>query len=256
MRTILSAAVISTLSAASAFAQTGAPSTSPGGSTASSAGTNNASRSPATASAGKSAGGTQGAACVSGGDRKFMEKAAQHGMAEVQMGQLAQQKAASQQVKDFAGRMVADHTKANGELKSLASARGLQLPTQPDGDHQKKMAKMQDKSGAEFDKAYMKDMVDDHKKDVSEFRKQAKSAKDPELKAFASKTLPTLEEHLKIAQDTEKSVRHASSASPGKTASSAMGGSTAPSSSGSTAATASASPNASTSKSGNTTSIR
>ena len=149
----------------------------------------------------------QGAPNLSGGDRKFLDKAAAHGAAEVEMGRLAQQKGASQQVKDFGARMVQDHGKANDELKTLASAKGMAPAAKPDKEHEKKLASLQDKSGTDFDKAYMKEMVADHKKDVAEFRKQAKSAKDPEVKAFAEKTLPTLEGHLKLAQETDKAVR-------------------------------------------------
>lgn len=180
---------------------------------------NNASRNlPGNADTGKTATptgtdstskGTKGAGSLSSGDRKFMETVAQHGMAEVEMGKLAQQKGSSQQVKDFGARMAQDHGKANDELKQLASSKGVQLPASVDKSHQSKMDKMQKLSGAAFDKAYMADMVADHKKDVSEFRKHSKSAQDPELKSFASKTLPTLEEHLKLAQDTDKAVRSA-----------------------------------------------
>jgi putative membrane protein len=188
----ISAAAIFLFAAASASAQTSAqPATGK-------------SSAPA-ASSGKTS--TQGAPGVSGNDRKFMEKTAQHGIAEVKMGELAQQKASNPQVKEFGARMVADHGKANEELKKLASSKGLQLPTDTDKEHQSKMSKMQDKSGADFDKAYMADMVADHKKDVSEFKKQAKAANDPELKAFAEKTLPTLEDHLKLAQQTDKAVK-------------------------------------------------
>jgi putative membrane protein len=186
------AAVISLFAAASAFAQTSAQPTT-------------GKSSPPAASSGKTS--TQGAPGVSGNDRKFMEKTAQHGIAEVKMGELAQQKASNPQVKDFGARMARDHGKANDELKKLASSKGIQLPSDTDKEHQSKMAKMQDKSGSDFDKAYMADMVADHKKDVTEFKKQAKAANDPELKAFAEKTLPTLEEHLKLAQDTDKAVK-------------------------------------------------
>jgi putative membrane protein len=146
------------------------------------------------------------AATLSGGERKFMEKAAAHGLAEVELGRLAQDKATREEVKQFAQRMVQDHGKANEELKQVASAKGVELPAAPDKSHQKKMEKMQKLSGDQFDREYMKDMVKDHKNDVSEFRKQAKGAKDSQVKEFAAKTLPTLEEHLKLAQATEKAV--------------------------------------------------
>jgi len=150
-----------------------------------------------------------GGGTLAGGDRKFVETAAMHGLAEVEMGKLAQQKASSPEVKDFGARMVQDHGKANDELKALASAKGVRLPASIDSAHQRKIERMQKLSGAAFDRAYMKEMLSDHKKDVSEFRKQAKSAKDPDVKAFASRTLPTLEEHLHLAQRTDKEVKTA-----------------------------------------------
>jgi len=144
---------------------------------------------------------------LTGADKTFVEKAAIGGMAEVQLGNLAQQKAANDQVKQFAARMVTDHSKANDELKQIASAKGVQLPTSLDKKHQSDMERLQKMSGADFDKAYMSHMVDDHKTDVSEFKKEAGSGRDSDLKSFASKTLPTLEEHLKMAQTTNDAVK-------------------------------------------------
>ena len=162
--------------------------------------------SKATNGATKSAGADAKAPTLAAGERKFMEKAAAHGLAEVELGRLAQDKATREEVKQFAQRMVQDHGKANEELKQVASAKGVELPAAPDKSHQKKMEKMQKLSGDQFDREYMKDMVKDHKNDVSEFRKQARGAKDSHVKEFAAKTLPTLEEHLKLAQTTQKAV--------------------------------------------------
>jgi Predicted outer membrane protein len=144
---------------------------------------------------------------VSSGDRKFMQKAASDGMAEVQLGTLAKDKAASDEVKSFASRMVTDHGKANDQLKSLAASKGVDLPADTDKDHKKKMDKLGKLTGPDFDRAYMKDMVSDHKKDVSAFRKEAKGAKDADVKGFASQTLPTLEEHLAMAHKTSDVVQ-------------------------------------------------
>jgi putative membrane protein len=141
---------------------------------------------------------------VSRGDRKFMEKAAQGGMAEVQLGKLAAEKASSDQVKKFAQQMVDDHSKANEQLKQIATTKGVNLPTEPDRSHQREMERLSKLSGADFDREYMKHMVSDHKKDVSEFKSEAGKAKDADLKQFAASTLPTLEQHLKEAQSTEK----------------------------------------------------
>ena len=155
-----------------------------------------------------SAGSTGSASAkLAGADKTFVEKAAVGGMAEVQLGNLAQQKAANDQVKQFAARMVTDHTKANDELKQIASKKGMQVPSSLDKKHQSDMDRLQKMSGADFDKAYMSHMVDDHKQDVAEFKKEANGGKDGDVKGFAAKTLPTLEEHLKLAQTTNDAVK-------------------------------------------------
>jgi len=135
-----------------------------------------------------------------------MMKAAQGGMAEVNGGNMATSKATNADVKTFGQRMVTDHSKANDELKQLAATKGVALPSDV-SDEQKKMADhLNSMSGKAFDKAYMDDMVKDHLKDVGEFEKMSKSAKDPDLKAWVTKTLPTLQDHLKMAKDTQKKV--------------------------------------------------
>jgi len=149
---------------------------------------------------------TAKATMLSSTDRDFMTKAAAGGMAEVQLGELAQKNAASDAVKQFGQRMVQDHGKAGEELKQLASAKGVQLPTALDRKHTQDMARLQKLSGADFDREYMKHMVDDHKKDVGEFQKQAKSGRDEQIKSYASKTLPTLQDHLKQAQTVSDQV--------------------------------------------------
>ncbi len=142
-----------------------------------------------------------------GDERKFMENAAIDGMAEVEMGRMAASKATDAQVKQFAQRMVTDHSKAGDELKKLASTKGVQLPASVDKKHQKEMDDFQKKDAKKFDRDYMEMMVKEHRKDVSEFEKQSRSAKDPDVKAFASKTLPTLKEHLAMAQQIEAAVK-------------------------------------------------
>ena len=146
------------------------------------------------------------ASTLASADRDFVTHAAVGGMAEVQLGELAQKKASSDAVKQFASRMVEDHGKANTELKSIASAKGVQLPTSLDRKHTRDMERLQKLSGADFDREYMKHMVDDHKKDVGAFQKQADKGRDEQLKGFASKTLPTLQEHLKMAQTVSDQV--------------------------------------------------
>jgi len=153
------------------------------------------------------------ATSVAAVDKTFVQKAAVGGIAEVEMGKMAQQKASNDQVKQFGSRMVEDHSRANDELKKIASGKGIALPTELDAKHKAKMDKMQKLSGAQFDRAYMDDMVADHKEDVAEFKKQASSGKDSDLKAFAAKTLPTLADHLKMAQSTDAAVKGSKSAS-------------------------------------------
>jgi putative membrane protein len=148
------------------------------------------------------------ALCVSGGvamaadkgltDASFVKQAAQDGMAEVELGNVAAEKAASQDVKTFAARMVQDHTKANAELATLAQSKNLKVPEKLDLKHRAKIDALKLRSGASFDAAYAKEMVADHNKAISLFTKESQSA-DPDLSGFAKKTLPTLKEHKKMA---------------------------------------------------------
>src|SRR4051812_32610519 len=137
-------------------------------------------------------------ASVPAANQKFAMKAAQGGIAEVELGKLAQEKAQSQEVKSFAARMVKDHSSANDKLKQIASKDGIQLPTEMDKSDQKLHDKLSKLSGAKFDEEYMSHMVSDHKKDVKEFQHEAQSARSDDIKQFASDTLPTLREHLTL----------------------------------------------------------
>lgn len=143
---------------------------------------------------------------VSAADRTFMDKAAQGGLAEVQLGNLAKDHAKSQAVKDFGQKMVDDHTKANDELKSLASQKNVTLPTDLDAKDKATYDRLSKLNGAAFDKAYMRDMVSDHRKDVAEFKKEASSGHDPDVKNWANTTVKTLEGHLSLAESTDKQV--------------------------------------------------
>ena len=134
---------------------------------------------------------------VSAAGRKFMADAAMGGMAEVEGGQLAATKATREEVKAFGERMMKDHGMANEELKRIASAKGVELPVQLDRKHRSELERLSKLDGAEFDRAYMKHMVEDHKKDVAAFRKAGRDLKDADVKQFASSTLPTLEDHLR-----------------------------------------------------------
>ncbi len=137
-------------------------------------------------------------------DKDFVNKAAIVGMAEVEMGQLAQANGMSQEVKDFGARLVADHEKANRELASLVAPAGLTLPAKVDDEHQKHLDMLKAKKGADFDAMFAKHMVDGHQKAITLFTSQSKSGEMAGLKEFASKTLPTLKEHLTIAQGLAK----------------------------------------------------
>jgi putative membrane protein len=161
----------------------------------------NANKSSNRNSGNNNAAGTQaGMGTLNSHDHDFIMDAAIGGLMEVELGRVAAQKGTSDAVKQFGQRMVDDHSKANEELMTLASSKGITLPTTLDDKHQKELTKMSAMSGAEFDRAYSKNMLSDHKKDVSEFEKESTRATDPDLKAFAAKTLPTLQQHLQLAQ--------------------------------------------------------
>lgn len=134
-------------------------------------------------------------------DSKFAMEAASGGMTEVQLGQMAKDKGSSQAVKDFGQKMVDDHGKANDELKQIAASKNMTLPTSPNAKDQATITKLSSLSGAAFDRAYVKDMVMDHKKDIAAFQKESTTGKDSDIKAFAAKTLPTLQEHQKMIDD-------------------------------------------------------
>jgi putative membrane protein len=133
-------------------------------------------------------------------DLKFYRDAAEGGMAEVAMGNLAQQKAQSPSVKDFGAQMVRDHSAANQKLKALAQSKNITLPANPSVSEMETKSKLQVLSGQTFDRSYIKGMIKDHEEDIAEFKKEATSGQDPQARAFASATLPTLEAHLKKIQ--------------------------------------------------------
>ena len=147
------------------------------------------------------------AASLSAEDQEFVTKAGMGGLAEVQMGNLVQPKAANADVKTFAQKMVTDHSAANQELQQLAMAKGVTLPTELAGDHKAALDHLATLSGAALDKAYMQHMVEDHVKDVAEFEKASTTAQDPDVKAFAAKTLPVLQQHLQLAKDTSAKLK-------------------------------------------------
>jgi putative membrane protein len=138
---------------------------------------------------------------LSAGDAKFVKTAASGGMEEVELGKLAASKASDPDVKNFGQKMVDDHSKANDQLKQIASQKGVTLPTGLNNMQKHDKAKLEKLSGAAFDSSYISMMVKDHKKDVADFQKESNGGKDSDVKSFASATLPTLQDHLKMAQD-------------------------------------------------------
>jgi putative membrane protein len=134
---------------------------------------------------------------LSNEDKNFIMEAGKGGMMEVDMGKTAQQKGQSAEVKRIGSMMVADHTKANNELMGLAQKKGVKL------GGAEKAHKMND---AQFDQEYLSMMVQDHQKDIAAFQKEANSGSDPDVKSWASKTLPTLQKHLKEVQKAQSKV--------------------------------------------------
>lgn len=148
--------------------------------------------------------GTTAATAVAEEDAKFAVDAADGGMAEVALGELAQNKGTDPKVKEFGKMMVTDHTKANDELKALAAGKNITLPAVPSEDKQKVATDLSAKSGKDFDKAYIDQMVDDHQKTVKLFEDGQKNVKDVEIKAFIDKTLPVLRSHLDHIKSLDK----------------------------------------------------
>jgi len=145
-------------------------------------------------------------------DEQFITKAAQGGMMEVEVGKLAQEKGSSNEVKELGKKLEQDHSKANDQLKQLAENKNVPLPTDM-GAEKAAVEKLRALSGDQFDKAFLKMAVKDHKKDINAFQKETNNAMDSDVKEFASKTLPTLQEHLKEAEQLQGSTRGRKAAS-------------------------------------------
>ena len=139
-------------------------------------------------------------------DTQFVKKAAEGGMAEVKMGQLAQQKGTAESVKKFGARMVEDHTKAGDELKGVAASEKISLPSDISAKDKATYDMLSKLSGAAFDRAYARDMVRDHEEDIADFNKEANGGHNPAVKDFATQTLPTLQDHLKEAKEMRQNV--------------------------------------------------
>ena len=134
-------------------------------------------------------------------DRGFMLEAASDGMAEVELGRLASQRASSDAVRQFGQRMMTDHGAANQELMQLAQQRGVVLPQQPDTKHRAAIDRLAAMSGPQFDQAYMAEMLRDHQADAVVFDREVREGQDPALRAWASKVLATVREHQRMAGD-------------------------------------------------------
>ncbi len=137
-------------------------------------------------------------------DMAFVKAAAQGGMAEVKAGQLAVDKASNADVKKFGETLVADHSKANEELKALATEKKIALPAEISAEQKQHCAMLEGLDGAKFDQVFLKHMVEAHGETIAKFKNESTAGKDSEFKKFATETLPTLEAHLKIAKDLAK----------------------------------------------------
>lgn len=138
---------------------------------------------------------------ISDSDKQFITEAAQDGKLEVELGQLAQQRAASSDVKQFAQRMIRDHSQGNNQLKRLAAQKNVTIPSDLDVQFKAVRDMLSNLSGKNFDQTYMKYMVEDHEGDVSfRFPMEAQHGEDRDVKAWAAQTLPTLREHLQMAR--------------------------------------------------------
>ncbi len=139
-------------------------------------------------------------------DHDFLDEALRRGLTAVTLGGLAGEKAVSEQVRKFGERMISDHHDANEELMRLVTAKGIDLPAVLDKNDEKAIDDLADLSGAEFDRAYMKRVVSDHRSDVSKFQKEAQAGEDPDIRAAAQKILPVLREQLKMAESIQDNI--------------------------------------------------
>jgi putative membrane protein len=133
----------------------------------------------------------------------FIKKAADGGMTEVELGKVAEKNGQKDDVKAFGKQMVKDHGKANDDLKSIASKMNVTVPDKVSAKHQARIDKMSKLSGAAFDTAYAKDMVEDHEKDIAEFEKARGKVSNEDLKKFIDDTIPVMKEHLEMAKKME-----------------------------------------------------
>ena len=140
-------------------------------------------------------------------DESFMVKAFSGGMLEVMLGKTATTNAAAASIKQFGKMMMADHTKSDSEMAVIAKLKNITLPSAPGNDQYDKINKLEKKQGKDFDNDYTSLMIDDHKEDIEDFQKELKDGKDPDIKAFAGKTIPVLQKHLNAIQAINASMK-------------------------------------------------
>ena len=139
-------------------------------------------------------------------DQQFVSRAAMGGLAEVQLGRLATERARRGSVQQFGERMVLDHGAMNAELARLADRKVIAMPIALDDAHQQTTERLARLSGHDFDRAYMQEMVADHIKDIAHFEAKAQASIDPDLKGFATAALPVLRQHLELARNVHTQV--------------------------------------------------
>jgi putative membrane protein len=162
--------------------------------------TNQHSMKSSTSSTNRTYGTTESGSMRNSNDAAFLQQAAMAGRAEIELSQAALRQASRQDVRDFAQRMISDHTAANQQVQQLADSRGITLPSQPDTQHRQVADQLNNANGASFDQLYLQTMLQDHRQAVSLFERESQSASDPQVRNFASSTLPTLREHLRMVE--------------------------------------------------------
>lgn len=217
-RTIGIAALAIMFGAGSVYAQSSTSSSTGSGTTSS--GTSSQSGAPASSSGSNTAAGTGASAknAVSRSDASLMRDLAQANISEIEAGKLAQSKTKNDQVKQFAQKMVDDHTKANQELQQLAQQKGVKLPTEPDMKHKASMKLLSALDGDKFDKRYMSQGgLSDHRNTHKLLTRVQDRATDPDLKSLAAKLMPIVDQHLTMAQGIagDKSTANMSGSSQG-----------------------------------------
>ncbi|MGN6396444.1 MAG: DUF4142 domain-containing protein [Mucilaginibacter sp.] len=140
-------------------------------------------------------------------DAQFIVDAANGDLTQIELGNLAQQKGISKQVKNFGAMITKDHSAINDMVKAIAVTKNISIPKAPGAKEQKKIKKLRTKSGKDFDKAYIREMISDHEKDIKTFQTAAKKCLDPDVKSFAEKTIPVLQQHLDAINAIEESMR-------------------------------------------------